>query len=94
MLERLSELLKNHPRAVKMQPVFTKLDKLAARDAPKRLIKARDILHHMAPGALEPWYLVCAGGRPAEWVGMGDVQRAAILGAGLSVLKPAKAPAR
>jgi GTP-binding protein EngB required for normal cell division len=94
MLERLSELIKSHPRTIKMQPVFTKLDKLVARRASKKLIKARDTLYNMAPDALEPWYLVRAGGKLAGWVGIKEMQTAAILGAGLSVLKPVKKTAR
>ena len=90
MLECLSDLLKNHPRGVKMQPVFTKLDKLARRNAPGKIIKARETLHNLAPDALEPWYLVRAGGKPSQWVGVEEMQRAALLGAGLSVPKPAK----
>jgi len=90
MLECLSDLLKNHPRSVKMQPVFTKLDKLARRNARGKIIKAREALHNLAPDALEPWYLVRAGGKPSQWVGVDEMHKAALLGAGLSVPKPAK----
>jgi len=44
----------------------------------------------LAPEALEPWYLVRAGGKPSQWVGVDEMQKAALLGAGLSVPKLAK----
>lgn len=90
MLERLSELLKNHSRGIKMQPVFTKLDKLSSRYSLRKIFKARNTLYDMAPDALEPWCLVRASGKPAQRVGIKEIQKATILGAGLSVLKPVK----
>lgn len=87
MLTHLSTLLKDHPRGVTMQPVFTKLDKVMGKVAAKKIIKARDHIYTLAPEMVAPWLLVRAGGKPAEWVGMREMQQAALLGAGLSKLR-------
>lgn len=92
MLSHLTTLLKNHPRGVTMQPVFTKLDKIMAKVAAKKIIKARDQIYALAPEMVAPWLLVRAGGKPAEWVGMKEMQEAALLGAGLSRSRPKPVP--
>lgn len=88
MLVHLSSLLKGHPRNVKMQPVFSKLDKIMPKYAAKKVFKARDKIWELAPDALTPWLLVRAGGKRSEWVGMKEIQQAALMGAGLVTLRP------
>lgn len=92
MLKQLEDQCLNHPRNLKFQPIFTKVDKLNHGNARgvRQIQQTRNHLYALAPSAAQPWIMTSTKGK-GVLMGINEVREAVLLGSGISILRP---PAR